>query len=55
MSPRIGRPPIENPKNERITVRLDAETMEQLKQYCEEEQIDKAEALRRGIEKLRTN
>lgn len=55
MSPRLGRPPIENPKSERITVRLDAETMKQLTIYCEQEQIDKAEAIRRGIEKLRTN
>ncbi len=55
MSPRTGRPPIDNPKSERITVRLDAETMKLLTEYCEKESIDKAEAIRRGIEKLRTN
>lgn len=52
MSPRTGRPKIDNPKSERITIRLDAETFEKLIAYCKQEQIDKAEAVRRGIDKL---
>ena len=52
MSPRTGRPPIENPKNERITVRLDNETSDILQRYCEKEHVEKAEAVRRGIKKL---
>ena len=52
MSPRTGRPPIDNPKNERITVRLDGETSEILKNYCDQEKVEKAEAIRRGIKKL---
>ena len=52
MSPRTGRPKIENPKSERITIRLDSETFEKLTAYCKQEKIDKAEAVRRGINKL---
>lgn len=52
MSPRTGRPKIENPKNERITIRLDSDTLKKLNAYCEQEKIDKAEAVRRGINNL---
>lgn len=52
MSPRTGRPPIDNPKSERITVRLDKESSDILRKYCELENVEKAEAIRRGIKKL---
>lgn len=52
MSPRTGRPPIDNPKSERITVRLDKESSDILNKYCEQESVEKAEAIRRGIKKL---
>ena len=52
MSPRTGRPKSENPKNERITIRLDSDTFKKLSAYCAKENIDKAEAVRRGINKL---
>ncbi len=55
MSPRTGRPKIENPKSERITVRLDNESVSTLIQYCDQEKIEKAEAIRRGIKKLRSD
>ncbi len=55
MSPRTGRPKIENPKSERITVRLDNESFETLKAYCKQENVEKAEAVRRGIEKLKSD
>ena len=53
MSPRTGRP-TDNPKSERITVRLDEEAKETLNAYCEQENVDKAEAIRRGIKKLKS-
>ena len=53
MSPRTGRPPSENTMQERITVRLDKERSEFLKKYCEQKNVDKAEAIRRGIDKLK--
>jgi len=51
MSPRTGRP-TDNPKGERITVRLDEKSAEIMKQYCEQEDVDKAEAVRRGLKLL---
>lgn len=51
MSPRTGRP-TDNPKSDRITVRLDEESKTILQTYCEQEQVDKAEAIRRGIKRL---
>lgn len=52
MSPRTGRP-TNNPKVERVTVRLDNESSKILKAYCEQEKVEKAEAIRRGIIKLK--
>lgn len=51
MSPRTGRP-TDNPKNYKITVRLDEESASILKTYCEQEKIEKGEAVRRGVKKL---
>lgn len=55
MSPRTGRPKSDNPKSERITVRLDSECSETLNAYCEQERVEKAEAIRRGINKLKSD
>ncbi len=52
MSP-MGRPKADNPKSEQVTVRLDKEHSEILKEYCEKEKVEKAEAIRRGIRKLK--
>lgn len=52
MSPRIGRP-TDNPKKERITVRLDEEAREILENYCKQEECERAEAIRRGVKKLK--
>lgn len=53
MSPRTGRPPTDNPMDERITVRLDKESSQILEAYCKEKRVDKAEAVRTGIKQLR--
>ncbi len=52
MSPRTGRP-TDNPKTNKITVRLDDEATEILKAYCEQEKVERGEATRRGIKKLK--
>ena len=52
MSPRTGRP-TNNPKDARITVRLDHESQQVLESYCEQVSVDKAEGVRRGIMKLK--
>lgn len=51
MSP-MGRPKAEKPKEIRYSIRLDAETEEKLKSYCEEHGITRGEAIRRGIHLL---
>jgi len=52
MSPRKGRP-TNNPKSESVNVRLDAECEEILTEYCKQENITKAAAIRIGIKKLK--
>ena len=52
MSP-MGRPRSDNPKSEQVTVRLDKEHMQILREYCAKEKVEKAEAIRRGIRKLK--
>lgn len=55
MSPKTGRPKIDNPMTERITVRLDKNSLETLRLYCEKNKVEKAEAIRHAISKLRTD
>lgn len=51
MSSKIGRP-TDNPKIDKITVRLDEKSSQIMRMYCEQEGIEKAEAVRRGLKKL---
>lgn len=51
MSPRTGRP-TDNPKGQSIHVRLDSKSQTILEEYTEQERVTRAEAVRRGIEKL---
>lgn len=55
MSPRMGRPKLDNPKSKKITIRIHESTDEFLNKYCKEHGIDKAEAIRLGIEKLKSD
>lgn len=52
MSPRTGRPKVDNPKAIKYSIRLDVETEKALKEYCEKNNITKGEAIRKGIELL---
>ena len=49
---KLGRPKSDNPKSNRITIRLDNETYEMLERYCKKKQIEKSEAIRKGIKHL---
>ncbi len=49
MSPRTGRPKLENPKHIRYSIRLDEKTETNLKKYSEMHGITKVEAIRQGI------
>lgn len=52
MSSKMGRP-TDNPKSKPVHVRLDTECDAILKQYCSQEKINKAEAIRHGIKMLK--
>jgi len=49
---KMGRP-TDNPKGTSIHVRLDKESETVLDAYCEQEQVHRTEAIRRGIKKLK--
>nr|DAP98574.1 MAG TPA: Alginate and motility regulator [Caudoviricetes sp.] len=52
MSPRTGRPKVDNPKAVSICIRLDSETEAKLQAYCLRNNISKGEAIRRGVHLL---
>lgn len=52
MSPRTGRPKVDNPKKNDVKVRLDDETTECLDKYCAKHNVTRAEAIRQGIDLL---
>lgn len=54
MSPRTGRP-TDNKKGKSIHVRLDEKCDTILEQYIKQENIARAEAIRRGIYKLESD
>lgn len=54
MSSKMGRP-TDNPKNHKITVRLDEKSASILHRYCQQEQVEKGEAVRRGLKKLESD
>ncbi len=49
MSPRTGRPKVDNPKRNDLKVRFDDHTMQQLDRYCAENGLSRAEAIRQGV------
>lgn len=52
MSARTGRPPIEKPKSVKYSIRLDEQTENELRLYCDKHGITRGEAFRRGIRLL---
>ena len=52
MSPKTGRPKLENPKTVSYHVRVDAETNEALTEYSDREGISVIEAIRKAIRQL---
>ena len=54
MSPKMGRPPAENPKSNPIHVRLDNHELEVLDEYCKKHDIKRTEGIRDGIKLLET-
>ncbi len=51
MTPRTGRPKSENPKDARIGVRLDEETVRKLDEVANIKHESRSQVIRRGIER----
>ena len=49
---RTGRPRAEKPKEIKYSIRMDAETEQKLKAYCEKHAVTKGEAIRQAIQLL---
>ncbi|MCC8122297.1 MAG: CopG family transcriptional regulator [Oscillospiraceae bacterium] len=52
MSPRTGRPKVDNPKNVEVKVRFVEGTNQHLLEYCNKHNITRAEAIRRAVDLL---
>ncbi len=51
MSPRTGRP-TDNPRPNKISIRISDKDKQTLDTYCEQNDVNKTEAISRGIQKL---
>lgn len=51
MSPRTGRP-TDNPRPNKISIRISDKDKALLEKYCEQQKVNKTEAISRGIQKL---
>lgn len=51
MSPRTGRP-TDNPRPNKISIRISDKDKAILEAYCKQENVNKTEAISRGINKL---
>lgn len=52
MSPRTGRPRLDNPNSIKLSIRIKAELNIRLEKYCESKNISKGEVIRQGMEKV---
>ena len=50
MSPRTGRPKVDNPKTIEVKARIDEETNKRLIEYCKKNNTTRTEVVRQGIE-----
>lgn len=50
MSPKMGQKITDNPKDKRVEIRLDNETLEKLDYLATEEDSDRSKVIRKGIE-----
>ncbi len=53
MSPRTGRPKVENPKDIQLKIRADKQTIEDLDFCCEKMSKTRSDIIRLGIQKVK--
>jgi hypothetical protein len=54
MSPRTGRPKVDNPKDIQLKIRADKQTIEDLDFCCEKLDKTRSDIIRLGIQKVKT-
>ena len=54
MSPRTGRPKVENPKDIQLKIRADQQTMKDLDFCCEKLGKTRSDIIRLGIQRVKT-
>lgn len=52
MPTKMGRPKVDNPKDVRYSIRLDADTEQRLEAYCVRRNVTKGAAIREALELL---
>lgn len=50
--PRTGRPKLDDPREQRVSVRFSEEQMKRLVAYCEKFGMEKSQVLMKGFEEL---
>ena len=55
MSPRTGRPPLENPKSVKMNIRISEETAKDLQECAEALQISRVNVIEQGIRMVKAN
>lgn len=53
MSPRAGRPPAENPKSERLHIRVTPDEKAEIQDFCKEFKVTMLDLIRKGIEAMK--
>ena len=53
LSPKTGRPPVENPKNVKMNIRISEDTAEKLKECAEIMNVPRVNVIEKGIELVR--
>ena len=53
MSPRSGRPKVENPKNIQLKIRADKQTISDLDFCCKKKSMTRSDVIRLGIQRVK--
>ena len=55
MSPRTGRPPVDNPKSVKMNIRISEETAKDLQECAEALKISRVNVIEKGIQLVKAN
>lgn len=53
MSPRTGRPHVNNPKNERLHIRVSPDEKAKIQEFCKKFNVTMLELIRKGMEAMK--